>query len=512
MLNSYKDLIVWQKSIQLVEEVYILTNKFPKDEQYGLSIQMRRAAISIPSNIAEGSRRKDLPEYLQFLRISDASSAELETQIIISKKLYFNLNYQKVDSLLEEIQKMLNVLIQKLNINNLKPKTQNPKPNKGQSLIEIIIAMSIGGILIGSAAVAISLALKSNYDTKTTQTAGFLSSEYTDSLFSIAESNWFSLYNPPASKGPDSQFYLLPSGASYSIAIGATSTIIEGRTFTRYFSIENVNRDSCGVGNITADAVSCSTGPGGIGVSEDSSTQKITIKISWTGGGNLTKIIYLARIRNAIFAQTDWSGGANQENFSTSTNYAIINNKFASSTNISYLSAGVITISGFGGGGGGNATGTIDSTYKWAWNDLIGWIDFGFSTGNVKVYSDRLEGYASSSAGFIALNCNSTPNNDICGTSNFKVSNDGSGNLSGWAWNDGIGWISFCGNASGGSTLSGSNWICPSSPTYQVVISASTGEFSGWAWNDIKGWISFNCSNTGACGTVDYKVKTDWRP
>ncbi len=82
---------------------------------YGLSIQMRRAAISIPSNIAEGQRRKDLPEYLQFLRIADASSAELETQIVISKRLYPKLDYSKVDTLLEEIQKMLNVLLRRLN-------------------------------------------------------------------------------------------------------------------------------------------------------------------------------------------------------------------------------------------------------------------------------------------------------------------------------------------------------------------------------------------------------------
>lgn len=89
MLKSYKELIVWQKSINLVEEIYFLTSKFPKDETYALSIQMRRAAVSIPSNIAEGQRRKDLPEFLQFLRISDGSSAELETQLIISKEAVF---------------------------------------------------------------------------------------------------------------------------------------------------------------------------------------------------------------------------------------------------------------------------------------------------------------------------------------------------------------------------------------------------------------------------------------
>jgi hypothetical protein len=69
MIRSYKELTVWQKSIDLVQTVYELTCKFPKEEVYGLSSQMRRATISISSNIAERQRRKDLPEYLQFLRI-----------------------------------------------------------------------------------------------------------------------------------------------------------------------------------------------------------------------------------------------------------------------------------------------------------------------------------------------------------------------------------------------------------------------------------------------------------
>ncbi|MBI4993447.1 prepilin-type N-terminal cleavage/methylation domain-containing protein [Candidatus Wolfebacteria bacterium] len=218
--------------------------------------------------------------------------------------------------------------------------------NSGQSLIEIIIAMSIGGILIGSASAAIALILKSGYDTKTTQTASFLSAEYLDSLSSMAELNWYSIYNPPAVKGENSQFYLIPSGSAYLINSGATSTIIEGRTFTRYFSIENINRDSCGVGSITAAAVSCSTGPGGAGVSEDPSTQKITVKVSWTGGGNLTKVIYLTRNRNTTFQQVDWSGGGNQENFSTSSAGAIINSQFSTSTsNINISTQGAIKLS-----------------------------------------------------------------------------------------------------------------------------------------------------------------------
>ena len=141
----------------------------------------------------------------------------------------------------------------------------------------------------------------------------------------------------------------------------------------------------------------------------------------------------------------------------------------------------------------------IDLTYKYAWNDNIGWIDFGYSAGNVNVTSTQLSGYASSSVGFIALDCATSPNGNICGTSNFKVSNNGSGNLTGWAYNDNIGWISF-------SCQNETPSVCSSYPYYQVMINNSTGDFSGWAWNDNIGWISFNCQNTSSCASTNYKV------
>ena len=119
MLESYKELVVWKKSIDLVEEIYKLTRQFPKEELYGLVLQMRRAAVSIPSNIAEGSKRKDLPEYVHFLRISNASAAELETQIIISKRLYPEFGFEVSLGLLVEIQKMLGVIVRNLS-NKLK--------------------------------------------------------------------------------------------------------------------------------------------------------------------------------------------------------------------------------------------------------------------------------------------------------------------------------------------------------------------------------------------------------
>lgn len=105
--------------MELVTAVYELTEDFPKEEMYGLTSQMRRSAISIPSNIAEGRVRGTVKEYLQFLRISYGSGAELETQIEIGKRLRNtkHLDYQKVDAFLLEVMKMLNSIINKLNIN-----------------------------------------------------------------------------------------------------------------------------------------------------------------------------------------------------------------------------------------------------------------------------------------------------------------------------------------------------------------------------------------------------------
>ncbi len=112
-INTYKDLIVWQKAMELVVEVYALTKSFPKEEIYGLTSQMRRAAVSVPSNIAEGKLRNYTKEQRQFLLTAFSSGGELETQIEIAKRLPVskNLEYAKIDSLLSEVMKMLNKMI-----------------------------------------------------------------------------------------------------------------------------------------------------------------------------------------------------------------------------------------------------------------------------------------------------------------------------------------------------------------------------------------------------------------
>lgn len=115
-IKSYKDLIVWQKAIKLVKEVFIITDKFPRAELYGIISQMRRAAIAVPSNIAEGYGRKSAKEYAQFYSIAYGSALELETQIIISKELKFTAleNFIKADMLLDEVSRMLNSMISKM--------------------------------------------------------------------------------------------------------------------------------------------------------------------------------------------------------------------------------------------------------------------------------------------------------------------------------------------------------------------------------------------------------------
>jgi four helix bundle protein len=105
---SYQKLEVWQKSIELVTEIYGATKIFPKEEAFGLISQMRRSAVSIPSNIAEGYGRKNPKENKQFVNIAYGSALELETQIIISEKLNISIfDWQTIKNKLEEVKKML---------------------------------------------------------------------------------------------------------------------------------------------------------------------------------------------------------------------------------------------------------------------------------------------------------------------------------------------------------------------------------------------------------------------
>lgn len=115
-IKTHKDLIVYTKSIDFVTEVYQITKAFPKEELYGLVNQMRRSAISIPSNIAEGASRNHHKEFIQFLFISLGSASELETQLIISKNLnYINEEvFKHMKNKIIEIRKLISGLIKSI--------------------------------------------------------------------------------------------------------------------------------------------------------------------------------------------------------------------------------------------------------------------------------------------------------------------------------------------------------------------------------------------------------------
>lgn len=115
-IKSFKQLKIWQKGIEIVKDIYELTRSFPKDEQYGLTSQMKRSAISIPTNIAEGFKRYHAKEYRQFLHVALGSAAELETELIIARELGF-VPEDRLKSLFEKLDhlaRMISSLLKKL--------------------------------------------------------------------------------------------------------------------------------------------------------------------------------------------------------------------------------------------------------------------------------------------------------------------------------------------------------------------------------------------------------------
>ncbi len=160
------------------------------------------------------------------------------------------------------------------------------------------------------------------------------------------------------------------------------------------------------------------------------------------------------------------------------------------------------------------------TTEHFAWDDIDGWWDL-YNTNNIQLSVSQMIGYASSSAKEVSFDCANSPAGNICATSNYGVCNglaaihqstgnctnyDASGWLSGFAWNDSIGWISMsCRNT---DSLCG---VPGNSSYWGVTVDKNTGTFSGYAWNDLVGWISFNCANNSSCGASNYQVITSYR-
>ena len=117
-INSYRDLLVWQKGMALVKQVYTMTRAFPSDERFGLIAQMRRAAVSVPSNIAEGQARHGKKEFVQFLSHSEGSLAELDTQLTLAVELGYCRDPQAHQSagMISELQRMIGSLRGKITV------------------------------------------------------------------------------------------------------------------------------------------------------------------------------------------------------------------------------------------------------------------------------------------------------------------------------------------------------------------------------------------------------------
>ena len=111
MKRAHHNLLAWQEAIQLVKATYTLTRPFPREEQFGLTAQMRRAAISVPSNIAEGAARSSRKEFVHFLVLARGSLSELETQLVIARELAYVVDSTDVEALMDRVFRLIAGLI-----------------------------------------------------------------------------------------------------------------------------------------------------------------------------------------------------------------------------------------------------------------------------------------------------------------------------------------------------------------------------------------------------------------
>jgi len=115
-ITSFRDLVIWQKGLEITKEIYEITKLLPKEEIFGLTSQIRRSAVSISSNIAEGRGRSSKKDFINFLYIAQGSLFEVETQLILAKELY-KIDLKNLPKMIEDEQKMLSSIIKKLKTN-----------------------------------------------------------------------------------------------------------------------------------------------------------------------------------------------------------------------------------------------------------------------------------------------------------------------------------------------------------------------------------------------------------
>lgn len=188
--------------------------------------------------------------------------------------------------------------------------------NRGQSLVEVLIATVVGTIMVISAVTLIAPALKSNTDVARTQTAIALGKELLEGVRVWAEADWHNVTNLATTSA--NRYYLNTSSSPFMAATSTETISVSTTTYIRYFYVDDVNRD--GAGKIT-------TGAG----TPDPSTKKVTVVSGYVSGATSTLAAYLTRFRNNVLDETEWSGGSGQEGPVNSPN-----GRFATSANVNY--------------------------------------------------------------------------------------------------------------------------------------------------------------------------------
>lgn len=201
-------------------------------------------------------------------------------------------------------------------ISRSKPTTYYlPPTTRGQSLVELLVALAVGAIFIIGAASVIVASLRSNTQANRIQIGAALGKELLENVRVSSEADWHTIYN--LNKGSSNHYYLTTSTSPFAAVAGDETILVSSTTYRRYFYVDNIGRDASE--NILSS-----------GGTDDPSTQKVTVVYSWSSGTSSTLMIYLARFMNNVFAQTDWSGGPGQSGPATP------NNQFSTSSQINY--------------------------------------------------------------------------------------------------------------------------------------------------------------------------------
>ncbi len=213
--------------------------------------------------------------------------------------------------------------------------------NSGQSLIEVLIGIAVGVIIIGGVAATIAVVLRSNVTTKNSQTAAALAQEVMNEAGDLATADWhkidtltFDLTATP----PVSGQYRIATTSGFSILPGSETFTLDGKSFTRFFTVEYVSRD--GSGNIEPEASYTL-------VNDDPTTKRIVATVQWLEGTSPASVSlnkFVTRSRNLIFLQTDWRSGKLQATFPT--NGTVVNDKFSNSAGIDFSGNSFLKVSG----------------------------------------------------------------------------------------------------------------------------------------------------------------------